>query len=282
VFLKKAAALGLRMRFLFCLIAGFFLCAHGASQTVGSDGALLAKTRALYDAPFLQGLVSFDCAVKFDWKQHFLEVLPTIPPAAVPTIDRLQTIQHRVFVDLSGAVVSSVPKPPDLSGIPKATELEQVYDALVPGGINAWMPFGRNVILPDGPTHYNFEKIDSGYKVALDGAGVVATLLLAEDLRITSGVSQLPQATRFTTEFIKGTHGFLLSSLKTADTNETQNQVAEFSYTYQDVDGFQIPSRVMVKPSTSEAWNYELTDCKVMKGMVIKVGLPHDLPSTQK
>jgi hypothetical protein len=153
---------------------------------------------------------------------------------------------------------------------------------MIPGGINAWMPFGRNVILPDGPTHYNFEKMDSGYKLALDGAGVEATLLLAEDLRIMSGVSQLPQAMRFTTEFIKGSHGVLLSSVKTADTNEPQNQVAEFFYTYQDVDGFQIPLRVTVKPSTSEAWNYELTDCKVMKGVTIKVGLPKDSSHMQK
>jgi hypothetical protein len=259
-----------------------FLCVSLFSQTASSDEVLLAKARALYDSPFLQGLVSFDCAVKFDWKQHFLEVLPSIPPNAIPTIDRLQAIEHRVFVSPSGAVISSAPKAPDLSGVPKATELEQVYDAMIPGGLNAWMPFGRNEILPVEPTRYNFEKIDSGYKLALNGAGVAATLLLAEDLRITSGVSQLPQATRFTTEFVKGPHGFLLSSVKTADTNEPQNQVVNFSYEYQDVDGFQIPSGVKVKPSTSEAWNYELTDCKVMKGVVIKVGLPHDLPSTQK
>lgn len=160
--------------------------------------------------------------------------------------------------------------------------MEQVYEAMIPGGINAWMPFGRNVILPDGPTKYNFEKMDSGYKLTLNGAGVAAALVLAEDLRITSGISQLPQAMRFTTEFDKGPHGFLLSSVKTADTIEPQNQVADFSYAYQDVDGFQIPYRVIVKPSTSEAWNYELTDCKVMKGVVIKMGLPHDLSSIQK
>lgn len=104
----------------FVLLNGF--SASGFSQTKASDKALLEKTRALYDSPFLQGLVSFDCAVKFNWKQHFLEVLPSIPPNAIPTIDRLQAIQHRVFVSSSGAVVSSVPKAPDLSGVPKATE----------------------------------------------------------------------------------------------------------------------------------------------------------------
>ena len=235
----------------------------------------MSKTRALYDEPFMQGLVSFDCAVKFDWKTHFLEVLSTIPPAAVPTIERLQTIQHRVFVDHSGATVSSIPKTPELNGVAKAAELEQVFYGMVPGGLNAWMPFSTNVILPVGSTKYSFEKIDSGYKLVMNGAGVAGTLLLAEDLRITSGVSQLPQPMRFTTNFVNGPRGFLLKSVKTGDTSDASTGgVADFSYNYQDVEGFQIPATVRVKPSTSEAWNYELTDCKVMKGIVIKVGLP--------
>ncbi len=192
----------------------------------------------------MQGLVSFDCAVKFDWKTHFLEILSTIPPAAVPTIERLQTIQHRVFVDHSGATVSAIPKAPELNGVAKAAELEQVFNGMIPGGLNAWMPFSTNVILPTGSTKYSFEKIDSGYKLVLNGAGVAGTLLLAEDLRITSGASQLPQPMRFATDFVNGPHGFLLKSVRTGDTSDaSSNQVADFSYTYQDIQGFQIPSR---------------------------------------
>lgn len=263
------------MRRLIVLVALVSFCFPVLAQTKATDEALLAKARASYDEPFMQGLVSFDCAVKFDWKAHFLELLNTIPPAAVPTIERLQTIQHRVFVNRSGATVSSIPKTPELNGVAKAAELEQVFYGMVPGGLNAWMPFGTNVILPVGSTKYSFEKIDSGYKLVMNGAGVAGTLLLADDLRITSGVSQLPQPMRFTTEFVNGPHGFLLKSVKTGDTSDASGGgVADFSYTYQDVEGFQIPSTVRVKPSTSEAWNYELTDCKVMKGIVIKVGLP--------
>jgi hypothetical protein len=263
------------MRQLIVLVAVVGLCFPASAQMQASDEALLAKTRASYDEPFMQGLVSFDCAVKFDWKAHFLELLNTIPPTAVPTIERLQTIQHRVFVDRSGATVSSIPKTPELDGVVKAAELEQLFYGMVPGGLNAWMPFSTNVILPVGSTKYNFEKIDSGYKLVMNGAGIAGTLLLAGDLRITSGVSQLPQPMRFTTEFINGPRGFLLKSVKTGDTSDVSaGGVADFSYTYQDVQGFQIPSAVRVKPSTSEAWNYELTDCKVTKGIVIKVGLP--------
>ena len=261
------------MRRLVLTIILSYLCAPALSQTTTSDAALLAKTRALYDNPFLQGLVSFDCAVKFDWKQHFLEVLSSVPPAAGPTIERLQAIQHRVFVDHSGAVVSSLPKNPDLSGVAKATELEQVFNAMIGGGINAWMPFSTNVILPMGSTKYSFEKIEPGYKLVLNGVGVAGTLLLAEDMRIESGVSQLPQPMRFTTEFVSGPHGFLLQSVKTGDITGSASQ-ADFAYTYQKVQEFQLPSEITVKPSTSEPWHYGLTDCKVVAGAVIEVGLP--------
>lgn len=125
---------------------------------MSSDEALLANTRALYDAPFQRGLVSFDCAVQFDWKKHFVDLFGTFPPAAIPTAERLQTIQHRIFVDHSGAVVSAIPKAPDLSGVSHAAELEQVYNAMVTQGLNAWLPFSTNVILPVGPTKYNFQK----------------------------------------------------------------------------------------------------------------------------
>jgi hypothetical protein len=240
-----------------------------------SDEALLAKTRALYDAPFTRDLVSFDCAVQFDWKKHFVDLLGTIPAAAEPTVERLQTIQHRVFVDRSGAVVSAIPKAPDLTGVVHAAELEQVLNSMVSGGLSAWLPFSTNVILPVEPTMFNFQKVDTGYKLVMNGSDVAGTLLLKEDMRVSSGVTQLPQPMRFATEFTTGPDGFLLGSVKTGDTTDTAiNKEATFAFTYQTVQGFQLPSLVTVKPSTSEAWHYALTDCKARHGIIIKTGLP--------
>src|SRR5260370_3511076 len=164
------------------------LCASAVSQTTTSDEALLAKTRALYDAPCARNRVSFDCAVECDWKKHLVDLCGMVTPAAVPTIDRLQTIQHRVFVDRSGAVVSAIPKTPDLTGVAHAAELEQGLQTMVSGGLNGWLPFSTNVILTTGRTKFNFEKINSGYKLVMTGPGVAATLLLGDDMRLTSPV----------------------------------------------------------------------------------------------
>jgi hypothetical protein len=263
----------MRRLILAILLSSF--CAPAVSQSVTSDEALLIKTRALYDAPFTRDLVSFDCMVQFDWKKHFIDLLGTVPPAAVPTVERLQAVQHRIFVDRSGAVVSAIPKAPDLAGAAHATELEQIFNAMTSSGLNAWLPFSTNVILPVGPTKSVFEKVDAGYKLLMNGPGVTATLLLKEDLRITSVVSELPQPMRASTEFTTGPNGFLLSSVRTGPTTDpAMNNEATFAFTYQTVGGFQLPSMVTVTPATTEAWHYALTDCKAMRGVVIEVGPP--------
>jgi hypothetical protein len=251
------------------------LCAPAVSQNATSDEALLIKTRALYDAPFTRDLVSFDCAVQFDWKKHFIDLLGTVPPAAVVTVERLQTVQHRVFVDRSGAVISVIPKTPDLTGAAHAVELERTFNAITSSGLNAWLPFSTNIILPVGPTKGVFQKTDAGYKLLMTGPGLTATLLLKEDLRVTSVVSELPQPMHASTEFTAGPNGFLLSSVKTGITKDpATDKEATFAFTYQTIDGFQLPSLVTVTPATTEAWQYGLTDCKTIRGAIIEVGPP--------
>ncbi len=252
-----------------------YFCGQAFPQSKTADDALLAKTRSLYDAPFTRGLISFDCSVQFDWKAHFSDVLGSVPSAALPTIERLQSIQHRVFVDRSGAVVSTIPKSPDLSDVANGSALEHGFQNIASSGLNSWMPSSTNVILPVPPTKFAFQRLDAGYKLAMNGPGVTATLLLAEDMRITSGIVQQPQPLRFVTDFTNGSNGLVLSSIKTENTSDTAtDSEASFAFTYQTVDGFQLPLMVIVNSSHPETWRYTLTDCQVKKGISINVGLP--------
>src|SRR5690349_5473544 len=59
------------------------LCISVVAQTAPSDKDLLTKTRGLYDAPFAGNLVSFDCAVQFDWEKHISDLLGTVPPGGM-------------------------------------------------------------------------------------------------------------------------------------------------------------------------------------------------------
>jgi hypothetical protein len=254
-----------------------------AAQLPGSDEALLTKVRGLYDAPFTRGLVSFDCAVQFDWKKHVIDFVGAVPPPAAGAIEHLQNIQHRVFVDRSGATVSTIPKAPDLAGIEHAAELEQAFTGIVSAGLNTWLPFSTNVILPVKPTKFSFEGTSSGYALTLNGPGVAAKLQLTDDMRVTSGVSQLPQPLQFLTTFAKSSDGFILSSIRTESTlNSAQASDVTFAFTYQTVQGFQIPSSVTIIPATKEIWNYNLTDCKAVKGINVTVSAPPKLETEHK
>ncbi len=196
------------------LVGLFCCCACSMPQTSSpapDDGALLAKTRALYDAPFTRNLFLFDCEVQFDWKKHFLEFTKEIPPNGLRMVARLQNIQHRVRVDRSGAVVSAVPEAPDFTDAPAVAKLEQIFNGMVSAGLNAWLPSSLGEILPIAPTKYAFEPVDTGYRLTMHGPNFEGTLLLQPDLRVTSGVNQLPQPMRFTTNFIHGPPGMFLN-----------------------------------------------------------------------
>lgn len=180
-------------------------------------------------------------------------------------------------VDHTHAVVSSIPRQPDFSGAqngPQLEQLEQVFIVMVSSGLNAWLPSSTNGLLPVG-TRYAFEKLPSGYKLTMNAENGAGTLLLQPDLRVTSGVMRLPQAMRFSTEFEPGPQGFVLASVKTGQTTDpaTGGEVG-FAYTYQTVDGIQIPDMVTVTPATTGKWHYRLTDCKVVKFVKIRVSPP--------
>ncbi len=268
--------LTLGMRHLNLLLVSFLACLPALSQSMGSNDEMLSKTRGLYDAPLTRQLVSFDCAVQFDWKRHFINTLGTVPSAALPTVNRLQSLSHRVFVDRSGAVVSEIPSATDLSGTPHASDLEATLQAIVSSGLNAWLPFATNVILPVKPTTFTFQPVDAGFRVVMKGANVSATLNLLPDMRITSVISELPQPQHFATEFTTGPNGYLIQSVKTGSRAEAQTSWdAIFAYRYQNIQGFQLPAEVVVtQVATGEKWDYSLDDCKAMTGTVLNVQAP--------
>jgi hypothetical protein len=268
--------LTLDMRHLRLVLVSFLACLCAHSQSTGSDEALLSKARGLYDAPFTRQLVSFDCSIQFDWKKHFIDTVGTVPAAAIPTVNRLQSLPHRVFVDRSGAVVSEIPRATDLSGTPHAADLEAAFQAMVSSGLNAWLPFATNVILPMKPTTFTFQQLDTGFNVVMKGANVSATLNLLPDMRIASVTSELPQPQHFETDFAAGPNGYLLQSVKTgsgADSHVSWDAV--FAYRYQNIQGFQIPAGVAVtQMATGEKWEYSLDDCKAVTGTVVNVRAP--------
>ncbi|HEY5331175.1 MAG TPA: hypothetical protein VIJ79_14935 [Acidobacteriaceae bacterium] len=243
------------------------------SQSTPADQALLARTRAIYDVPFRQGLINFDCAVGFDFEQHIKDNFAATPPGAAPLIKALQPIRYRVFVDRSGAVVSAQPKLPDLSTVEHAADLEEANRNLLQAGLSTWEPYASGVVLPLGSTQYHFEKKAGGenYQLTMNGEGLAAILTLDANLHLLSGVVEKPMHIELTTEFAPGIKGLVLAA---TSTNTNHAGIARFRYTYQLVDGFQLPASIWASSEQNMTWHYTLTDCRTAHAQVIQVRPP--------
>jgi hypothetical protein len=235
---------------------------------------LLSKTKALYDTPFRSGLISFSCSIDFDFakylKSNFGETVRTDSPIA----QLLEPIKYRVFVDHSGATISTQTKLPGFSQLPVAAQLEESNRSLMQTGLNNWVPYAYGEVLPIAPTNYQFEKTATGYNLSMNGQGITGKLVLDPDLHLRGGVIDTSQHIEITTDFVDAPTGLVLAASST-DTDHAG--IARFSYTYQVVDGFQIPQHVGVALEQNKmTLNYTLTDCKTQHGIVVRVAPPNN------
>lgn len=63
------------MRLFYSTLVLSFSAAICYAQTATDDATFLKQARAKYDAPFERNLQSFNCAVEFNWRQHFTEAV---------------------------------------------------------------------------------------------------------------------------------------------------------------------------------------------------------------
>ncbi len=263
----------------FCLTAIFGLscvpsfCQSPKFAKAPSEAAgLLAKTKALYDTPFRSGLINFSCAVDFDFAQNLKSNYGEAARTESPLAQLLKSIRYRVFVDHSGATISAQPKLPDLSQVRLAAQLEESNRNLMQVGLNNWVPYAYGEVFPVGPTKYEFEETATGYNLFMNGQGITGKLILDHDLHLVSGVLNTLQHIEITTKFVSAPSGLVLAESST-DTDHIG--VARFTYTYQAVDGFQLPQHVRLTSEQNKmTLNYTLTDCKAQHGIVVHVAPP--------
>lgn len=238
------------------------------AQSTDSDEAMLAKTRALYDTPFLRGLINFDCAVRFDFEEHLRESFGSVPQKASALVQALSGISYRVLVDRTGAVASIQGKAPDLSAVPQGALLEQADRQIIQAGIGQWVAFAYGEILPVGPTKAHFSKTADGYTITMNGPGVGGTLRVDPELRLVGGTMDEPQHIDFASKFVTGSNGLLLDE-NTVEVD--QSGPTDFHFTYHQIDSYQLPETITVKSAQGLRWQFALDDCKTQHGIVVKV-----------
>ena len=245
--------------FCFCTV----LCHAQATRT---DQALLSQAREKYDAPFTRNLQSFDCAVDFSWKEHFTETTRVGDEGTDEELVKIfQPIRNRVVVTRESATVSSGLTDEAISKLPHGGMAEFLLEHAVQKTLYTWLAASTNTILPSPATPVSFEQSPSGYKLAFKMQTSDIEMVLAPDMRLQSATLKGPQSAHFETSFVPGRQGFLLTSWNMGeDGNSEPGHRLIFTYTYQTVNGVELPEHVaVVRESHDEVWRYRLSDCRV-------------------
>jgi hypothetical protein len=239
------------------------------AQQAPSDATFLKQARAKYDAPFERNLQSFDCAVQFDWKQHFKEAVRVGDEGTDEEIQKLiQPIHNRVTVTRTNASVSSDRTEDQIDKLPYRGMAEGLLEHAVQFSLNNWLGAGNNAILPADGTAVHVEPLAPGYNVDFKVKTFEVAMTFTPDMRLESEGLKGSATDRRLTEFDPGPNGFILSSFTMGEDGNLQpgNRII-LTYTYQTVGGFQLPEQVSIlRESHHEGWHYKLTDCKVKTG----------------
>ena len=245
----------------------FSLCAAFChAQTATDDATFLKQARAKYDAPFERNLQSFDCAIEFNWRQHFTEAVRVGDEGTDEEIANLiQPIRNRVTVARQDVAVSAGMTESEVDKLPHGGMAEGLLEHAVQFSLNSWLVASNDAMLPPEGTPVHVEPSESGYKLELKIQTFDVEMLLARDVSLQSEAAQGSASDRRETDFRPGPQGFLLASFRQGEDGDFRpgNRII-LTYTYQSVGGFQLPEQVAInRESHHEVWHYKLTDCNV-------------------
>lgn len=226
----------------------------------------LKQARAKYDAPFDRNLKSFNCAVDFNWKQHWADAYRVGDEGTDEEIERfIQPIHNRVTVTRDDALVSSGMTEQEEQKLPRGGMAEGLLKHAVRFSLRTWLVASTNALLPPAGTPVHFESSATGYELGFKMQNFDVAMMLTRDMSLESMGLKGSDSERQEFEFHPGPQGFLLSSWTMGEDGNFKpgNQII-LSYTYQSVSGFQLPDQVTVnRESHHEVWHYRLTDCTV-------------------
>ena len=243
----------------FCAVAG-----HG--QAPANDAALLSQARAAYDTPFERGLKSFDCAVDFNWKQHWADTYRVGDEGTDDEIEAsIQPIHNRVTVTRDDAVVSSGMTEEQEQKLPRGGMAEGLLKHAVRFSLRTWLVAANNTLLPAAGTPVHFESSTFGHTLETKIQNFDVIMMLTPDMSLRSMSVKGSDGDRQEFQFHPGPRGFVLSSWTMGEDGSFKpgNHLI-FTYTYQLVDGFQIPAHMVVnRESHHELWRFDLSNCTV-------------------
>lgn len=254
----------MRLRHLALMLA---LSASFSDAQAGSDDAtLLKQARDKYDAPFDRSLKSFDCSVDFDWKRHWTETYRVGDEGTDEEIKQfVQPIHNRVAVTREDAVVSPVQTEEQDKKLGTAAMAEGLLQHAIRFSLRTWLDASNNLLLPQTGTPVHFTTNAQGYKLGFQVQDSGVEMMLSRTMALQSMGIKGSDSDRQAFAFEPGPQGLLVRAwIMGEDGNFKPGNRLIFEYSYQTVNGFELPRQVaLIRESHHEVWRYALSDCKV-------------------
>ena len=262
------------MRLSLCLrsiVPLLLLMEHAALAQAPADRSAAKAFRGarhLYYTPVDKGLQGFQCDVVFDWKQ-FIEKANSAP---VSEMDQrllyLQGIKLSVHDDLNGTGALDWVAPttaPDASEA-SISQIRTGLQALWSGFFQSWNGFYTGDLVSLTENNTTVERTPAGYHVFTRQGAKLAEQQYSNDFTLQSMHVATPEIDSMLLPVFESTRqGRLVTGLNSvvkrppADAGTSVNTTV----TYAEVNGFQLPSTVLITVSGATDFRFTLANCTV-------------------
>jgi len=242
-------------------------------QLSSDDKALIESARARYYNLEAAGFQSLTCSVKFDFS-----TVPLLPAAEDdPTRMLIEATKFTLTLD-SRALPSVEHHYPDGSSAEaqeRAAQVTNLLTSLVTGLFQTWPTKGlQGPIPPFDKEIQSIVRTETGYIVNLRVPGSPVQVYMDKSFlvnRITSIGGKIDERPTY----VSKPEGLVFAANEVIDDSQPSGPVTiKYDLDASVVDGLRVPSSVRLKVNSNIDVKYDLSECHVKKGVVVRVGPP--------
>jgi hypothetical protein len=261
------------MRVPLLILVVLFSSLRASTQALSpADKKLVDDARSHYYSLPLSGFSSMKCSVKFD-----LSTVPLVPSDNTdPKWKLVDATQFTLSIDIRGrpSVEHSYPISSAESERQAMSPITNLLTSLITGVFQTWPTKGlQGPVPPFDSQIQSILPMGDGYRLTLNVPGGPVEVTLNKDYlarEIVSAGGKIVERP----EYSPSSGGFIFVGNSAVDTTQGSQVDVSYEIKSSDVNGLTVPSSVRLKVNQNIDVRFALDDCKVEKGVVLKVAPP--------
>jgi len=240
------------------------------SATKAND-ELLAKAAKLYYSTAKAGLDGFACSVHPDWNALFASANKgTETASGDPRIALLNSVRITLHAHLKGGstVDWDSPANPTEDSAKLLSAMHQATEQTLQGFLQFWTPFVDGSAAPANSEGLEMTPTENGYRLHANQDGTEVTELMDSNLVLRHfDVAMSSSTVKFVPTYQATEKGLLvegfLAHILPAGAPPEQEQEMHVTILYQTLDGFPIPSKLLMEVVNTGIFNFTMDGCTV-------------------